>query len=345
LNVKAFLNTISSHARSLPVVILYVTEGCNLKCMTCSYRKPMPGELSFDEIKHLSVQLINAGLKHIVYSGGEPLLRRDFPEICQLFSEKGVKQTLLTNGLLLEKRIGELKNTFAEIIVSIDGADAATHNAIRGVNSFDIILNGIKNTLDVINKNKTRVSIRTVLQKQNFRSLEEFIHMTRSTGVSRISFLAADVSSDAYGRDTQGIVSDENSIALDLGEIKELRKIIDDIALKYSSEFSGGFISESPGKLRHIADYYEALHGNIPFPPNLCNAPNVSLVITSTGDVHPCFFLPKFANIRLGSLRTIINDPEIKTSRDDVKLMKLDRCQKCVCTLYVSPFNALNNNF
>ena len=143
MNVNAFLNTISSHARSLPVVIFYVTEGCNLKCVTCSYRKPMPGELTYDEIETLTGQLFSFGLKHIVYSGGEPLLRRDFPDICRLFHHKNIKQTLLTNGLLLEKRIDELKDHFSEIIVSIDGADALTHNTIRGVNSFDIIFNGI----------------------------------------------------------------------------------------------------------------------------------------------------------------------------------------------------------
>lgn len=345
MNVKAFLNTISSHARSLPVVIFYVTEGCNLKCVTCSYRKPMPGELSFDEIELLSKQLFSLGLKHIVYSGGEPLLRKDFPDICRLFRSKNIKQTLLTNGLLLEKRIDELKDHFSEIIVSIDGADALTHNAIRGVNSFDLILNGITKTLSTVNPVNTKVSIRTVLQKQNFRSLEGFIRMAKSSGVSRISFLAADVSSDAYGRDTQGIVSDESSIALNPDEVKELRKNIDELAISHKSDFDSGFISESPAKLHHIADYYEALLGNIAFPKNYCNAPNVSLVITSTGDVHPCFFLPKFANTRSGNIHTILNDPAIKKTREDVKLMKLERCQKCVCTLYNSPVNAIKDNF
>jgi len=305
----------------------------------------MPGELTFEEIRALSTQLINSGLRHIVYSGGEPLLRRDFPEICRLFQRKNIKQTLLSNGLLLEKRIVELKECFTEIIVSIDGADAATHNAIRGVNSFDLILQGVAKTLDTVNLTDTKVSIRTVLQKQNFRSLEGFIHMAKSAAVSRISFLAADVSSDAYGRDTQGIVSDESSIALNQAEVNEMRGIINALAEKYPNEFAEGFISESPAKLQHIADYYEALSGKTSFPRNICNAPNTSLVITSTGDVHPCFFLPKFANTRLGTLQTILNDPAIKRSREDVKLMKPERCQKCVCTLYISPVNALKDNF
>src|SRR5258706_13493155 len=105
MNIKAFLNTVSDRAKTLPIVILYVTEECNLKCITCSYRNAMPGELTLDEIKSLAAELKNLGLRHIVYSGGEPLLRRDFPEICEAFASPGVKQSMLTNGLLLEKRI------------------------------------------------------------------------------------------------------------------------------------------------------------------------------------------------------------------------------------------------
>lgn len=115
----------------MPVVILYVTEGCNLKCLSCSYRLPMPGELTLSEIEQLSRELKAFGLKHIVYSGGEPLLRRDFRDICSLFAELKVKQTLLTNGLLLSKRAEEFNGLFTEIIVSLDGADAETHNRLR----------------------------------------------------------------------------------------------------------------------------------------------------------------------------------------------------------------------
>lgn len=345
MNIKAFLNTISSAARTLPIVIIYVTEGCNLKCVTCSYRQPLPNELTFEEITELAGTLAGFGLKHIVYSGGEPLLRRDFPEICKLFAGHGVKQTLLTNGLLLEKRIDDIKQYFEEIIVSLDGAEPDTHNKIRGVNSFDLILKGIAKSLT--GSAKPEVSIRTVLQKQNFRELEGLIELAKRTGIKRISFLAADVSSDAYGRDTRGSVAEENQIALDLNEIKELRNIINELAVKYESDFASGLISESPEKLHHIADYYEALAsgGKIPFPKNLCSAPMVSAVITSTGDIHPCFFLPSYGNIRKNLFSELINSPSIISTRKLVKKMEPLRCKECVCTLYTSRKNALLDNF
>ncbi len=343
MNFRAFLNTISNTARTLPIVIFYVTEGCNLKCLSCSYRDALPGELSFDEIKTLAKSLKAFGLKHIVYSGGEPLLRRDFTDICELFSGMKVKQTLLTNGLLLDKRAGDISKYFTEIIVSIDGGTPGTHNRLRGVNSFELILRGIEKTLSL--KDAPVVSIRTVLQKNNFRELGDMIKLAKTAGVKRISFLAADVSSDAYGRDTRGKVSDSNSIALNENEVEELRNIINKLAESNKNDFSSGFISESPAKLHHIADYYEALLGKCAFPKNLCNAPMVSAVITSTGDIHPCFFLPSFGNIRKSGFDPLINSDSVKSTRRQVRNYELTRCHECVCTLYTSTIAALKDRF
>src|SRR5207302_8258574 len=130
MNFKAWLNTLAASSHTLPIVILYVTEGCNLRCCMCSYRKARPDELSIIEIERLACTLADYGLRHIVFSGGEPLLRRDFPAICKIFSQYGVQETLLTNGLLLDKRLHEIRTFLTEIIVSLDGATAGTHDTI-----------------------------------------------------------------------------------------------------------------------------------------------------------------------------------------------------------------------
>lgn len=306
----------------------------------------MPGELTFDEIKALAMQLNGFGLKHIVYSGGEPLLRSDFTDICRLFSVLKVKQTLLTNGLLLSKKAAELKGFFSEIIVSLDGADAETHNRLRGVNSFDLILEGIEKMQNT--DPAKQISIRTVLQKQNFRQLGDFIELAKRTNVNRISFLAADVQSEAYGRDnmdTRSQASDPAAMMLDKNEVTALKTIIHEASQKYSGEFSHGLVSESPEKLLHIAQYYAAINGTEEFPRNFCNAPMVSAVITSTGDIHPCFFLPKYGNVRRGAFKELVNRDTIIETRSKVKLMEPERCKKCVCTLFVSPLNALKDRF
>jgi MoaA/NifB/PqqE/SkfB family radical SAM enzyme len=167
MNINALLNTLSSRCRTLPIVILHVTEACNLRCITCSYRSARPNELSLSEIIHLADGLKDFGLRHIVYSGGEPLMRRDLPDICAAFARNGVKQSLLTNGLLLDKRLPEIDQYFSEIIVSIDGPNDKVDSGIRGVDSFELIVKGVKKAIGF--PGKRSVSVRTVIQKKNFR--------------------------------------------------------------------------------------------------------------------------------------------------------------------------------
>ncbi len=343
MNYKAFLNTISTTAHTLPIVIIYLTEGCNLRCVTCSYREALPGELTLDEIEKLANDLSKFGLKHIVFSGGEPLLRKDFVKICELFNKLHVKQTILTNGLLLEKKAEDIVKYFHEIIVSIDGADAETHNLIRGLNSFDQILKGIEKTIGSLGFRN--ISIRSVIQKSNFRQFPLMIELAKSLGVSRVSFLSADVYSDSFGRDSRGYVESNENILLDINEVKEFKIIIEEAVAKYRDDFNTGFISESPEKIYRILEYYEACLDLKEYPKNICNAPMVSAVITSTGDVLPCYFLPVFGNIRKSNLKELINNDAIRATRKNVKDYVFERCKQCVCTLHVSPKTAFLNNF
>ena len=328
---------------ALPVVILYVTEGCNLRCITCSYRQPAQNELTLSEIEQLADSLSSFGLRHIVYSGGEPLLRRDLPEICSVFKRQGVKQTLLTNGLLLERRLEELRGMFSEIIVSIDGPDEETHDAIRGAHSFQQIVKGVRLATKIAAG--PTISIRAVIQKRNFRRILDMVEFAHSLGVGRISFLAADVLSEGFGRDRLGPVTSNETIMLDEEETTEFRQVINKMVNRYRDEIQSRFISESEEKLLHLVQYFDALIGKSSFPRNTCNAPMISAVITSTGNVQPCYFLPSFGQINQESLRAILNNPQAMLVRDQVRSYSLERCQTCVCTLHVSPFNALADRF
>lgn len=342
MNPKAFLNTFSNRIYTLPIVILYVTEACNLKCIMCSYRDRLPDELTIDEIRELAIQLKEFGLRRIVFSGGEPLLRRDLPEICRVFNDLGVKQTLLTNGLLLAKRIGDVGPFLDELIVSIDGANGNVHNEIRGINSFDTITSAIL-LLKKVNAH-TNVSLRTVVQKKNFRQIPDIIDMGLKLEVDGVSFLAIDVLSEAFARNRQRL-NGRAELLLVPAEVAELREIILHLSRTKADLFASQFISESVSGLMHIADYFEALTNGRPFPRVYCNAPMVSAVITSKGDLLPCFFLPAVGNLREERLAALLNSPAMQRTRSDVRAYALEQCQRCVCSLKVTPLMALANQF
>ena len=343
LNVPAFLNTISTRTFALPVAIFYVTEGCNLQCQTCSYRDRLPGELSLEEISSLARGLREKGLRRIVYSGGEPLFRKDFPEICKIFARERIAQSLLTNGLLLNRRYGEIKEFLSEIIVSVDGVDSATHNHIRGVDSLETITAGIHRVL--ADSKRPIVSVRTVLQKCNFRQLPAFVEFAKSLQIDSISFLAVDVLSASFGRSRRGSVAPDVSLLLNAEETAEFRQLVLHVIAEYKGEFEHHLIAESPVKLLHIVQYFEALSGRTTFPPNRCNAPMVSAVITSTGNIQPCFFLPPHGNIRETPLPELFNSTSLRSTRDAVREGTLERCKTCVCTMYKHPVKALMDKF
>ncbi len=248
---------------------------------------------------------------------------------------------MLTNGVLLGKRIDEVASFLDEIIISLDGADAATHDSIRGVRSYDIIIENIRSTRQKFPD--ISISLRTVIQKKNFRQLCDIVELGLALDLQRVSFLSVDVLSEAFGREHGMATAAESELLLSQNEVQEFRASIDELAKTHAQHFTSGFISESVPKLVHLADYFEAAQTGTNFPHVDCNAPMVSTVITSTGDVLPCFFLPALGNIRTQPLKDILNSGDAKQTRHNVRNYAYDRCHTCVCSLRVSPFATLTS--
>jgi MoaA/NifB/PqqE/SkfB family radical SAM enzyme len=171
------------------------------------------------------------------------------------------------------------------------------------------------------------------------------VDLAKSLGAQRISFLAADALSEAFGRERGGKLASVPSFMLSKDETAQFRGVIDSLCSTHAADFESNFISESPAKLYHLAEYFEAFNGMREYPRVLCNAPNVSAVIDSTGNVLPCFFLPVFGNVRSAEIHTLLNNELARTTRDGVSEGAVERCKTCVCSLYVSPMRALTSGF
>ena len=101
---KRLLNLTGDKLYSLPLLILYLTDGCNSRCATCDIwqnpRRNMPMQL-VDSI----VDTVNElGIRWVLLSGGEAMQHPQWAEISQKFRAQGVHVMLLTNGLLLKKQ-------------------------------------------------------------------------------------------------------------------------------------------------------------------------------------------------------------------------------------------------
>jgi MoaA/NifB/PqqE/SkfB family radical SAM enzyme len=320
---------------TLPMAILCVTSRCNSRCLSCDWwRHTGSADLTLEEVGSLAGQLSNLGVRLVLFSGGEPLLRSDVFDLARQFRDRGVSLHLLTSGILLERFAERVAEYFARVCVSLDAADSALYERVRGVAALQALEAGVARLRQVAPALK--VTARSTLHRHNFRELPKLIEHAKCLALDGISFLPADISSTAFGRQRpRGEPrwdQPPEPLALNSEEAAELEATVERTIDQYAGDFESGFVAESPDKLRRIPAYYQALAGKRPFPPVSCNAPWVSIVIEANGSVRPCFFHEPIGNVRQASVKSIV-DRNLRVFRADLSVGANPVCARCVCSL------------
>ena len=339
--LRHLLNLLSDRLRSLPILTLYLTDGCNSRCVTCDIWRNPRRNMAMALIESIAAQIKPLGIRWIVLSGGEAMQHPEWAAAARLFREQGAVVMLLTNGLLLRKQIDDVITSVDEVIVSLDGGTPATYQAIRGVDGFDLILEGIR----LVREAGIPVSTRTTIQQANFRELPAIITACKQVDVTRISFLTVDVSSPvAFGDRFQAdsaiplLINPPSehqppSSALNADDLREFSRVLEAVEHDFAADFASGRIAESPEKLRRMLAYFGGLLGEASFPPVRCNAPRISAVIEVDGAIRPCFFLPTTSKINIG-IATALDAPDSVNLRRAVERGERQECERCVCPLY-----------
>ena len=335
---KRFYTLKTHKIYSLPIVILMPHSRCNCRCVMCDIWKGNNNvqQLEEDHIKKLLESFSKYNTREVVMSGGEALMNPNFFRLCDIIKSKKIKITVLSTGLLLKKYAAEIISKTDEVIVSLDGSKEV-HDKIRNIpNAFDKLKEGVQE-LKKLNRDY-RVTGRSVIQKSNYDDFPNIVDAAKEIGLDQISFLTADVTTDAFNRAEQWSGEKVGEIKLSLDEVKKLKEIIESLIITHSKDFTSGFIAESPDKIRRFYHYYAAYHGLSSFPEITCNAPWVSTVIEADGTVRPCFFHKKIGNINENSLPDILNAKESISFRKNLDMAENPICKKCVCYLSLSPF-------
>jgi len=296
-------------------------------------------QLSEDDIKDLLGAIKKLNIKLILMSGGEALLNQRFFELCALLKTHKVKISLLSTGLSLKQNAEDIVKYIDDVIVSIDGPEEI-HNAIRRIpNAFAKLKEGISAIKDL--NPKFRITSRTVIQHKNFWFWPDMIHAFKSLGLDQLSFLPADVSSNAFNHKTGDEFNERIQIVPSATDLAELNYIIEKIIRDFASDFKNKRIAESPQKLRDIGQYYLAMHGLDTFPKKPCNAPWVSAVIEADGTLRPCFFHESLGNIHNSKFEDLLNSEKSLQFRKQLNTAKNPICERCVCSLYLPPLKQL----
>ena len=139
----------STLSADLRLVAWELTRSCNLACVHCRAAArdcPYEGELSLSECMRVMDEIAEVGKPIIILTGGEPLLRPDVFDLAQYGDKLGFRMTMATNGTLLTPQIVHKMTAsgIQRISISLDGADARSHDAFRKVpGAFEGALRGI----------------------------------------------------------------------------------------------------------------------------------------------------------------------------------------------------------
>ena len=331
----AFFGVNKPFTSGAPYQIVWdVTYACNLKCKHCyaTAGKTYQDELTNEEAKKAIDIFDKAGVTIIAFSGGEPLVRPDIYELTRYASNKGIYVAIATNGTLITKsKAKEMKNAGISFIqISLDGANAKTHDEFRGIKgSFEKTCRGIKNCVQA----GFFTEISTTMTKFNYKEIPDIIKLSEKLGANW--FMTFNFVPTGRGKEVleYDLTPEEREMVLkNLWEQFKVRKIdvlstapqFARVALQQESKSKEKVIPthfynpKFSGKLLNLAEFIGG-----------CGAGRFYMGMRANGDLQPCVFFPmKIGNIKEDDFENLWrNNPILKDLRN--KDILEENCGSC----------------
>lgn len=261
-----------------------VTSRCNLRCAHClsdsgAARK---GEMSYSQGVALIDEMAANRAFFLYLSGGEPFLRPDLLELIERARAYGISVSLATNGVFVTpEKAGHLKSLgVAEVMVSLDGPDAASHDAFRGVpGTFHAALRA----LEILRAQGLRTAVSTMVRPEIIPLLSEIHGLVAQRGAH--AWRLSGTCPVGRGRELYA------EIGLSAGEIHHLARYV---AETTSEGGSVAVFLEDPLPMKSWG-----LEGRISLRPATCMAGRVLCCVQSDGTVTPCVLF----DLPMGSLK------------------------------------------
>lgn len=295
--------------REIDYMRISITDKCNLRCQYCMPEGvdivPMSHLLTFEEIVEICTAAATLGIRKIKITGGEPLVRRDAPELFGMLREiPGIESvTLTTNGVLLKKYLPMLiENGLKSVNISLDTMDRILYQQITGYDVFLQVMDSIQAAMEA----GLQVKINTVLLRGiNENSWKQMVEFARTHPVD-IRFI--EIMPIGAGQAFSG-VSNEVLIGL-------LQEIYPDIKKDFSVHGNGPATYYSiPGFIGGIG-FISAMHGKF---CEQCNRIRMS----AQGEIKPCLCYGTSIDLRQALREECQQGKEIKSENNHVKLLEV----------------------
>ncbi|HOI95870.1 MAG TPA: radical SAM protein [Syntrophobacter fumaroxidans] len=189
LSFRDFAAELEAKERRIPLHgTIETTFRCNLNCVHCYVSKPFHSgrtrarEMGLERLLPLLDEIADRGCLDLLLTGGEVLIRRDFPQLYAYAVRKGFRVTVFTNGTLVTEGIARLFGAMmpARVEITLYGMTAATYERITRVpGSFDRCMRGIM----LLQGCGARLGLKTMLTKWNEHELVEMRTFARNLGI------------------------------------------------------------------------------------------------------------------------------------------------------------------
>lgn len=317
-----------------PVVVWNVTKRCNLKCVHCYAHATNiadDNELSTADGRNLIDDLAQFGVPVILFSGGEPLIRKDLPQLAAYAVKKGMRAVISTNGTLITPQTARtLKEIGLSYVgISLDGMETI-NDRFRGVKgSFRLAMEGIENC----KKAEIKVGLRFTINRSNVGEIPAIFHLIEEMDIPRVCFYHLVYAGRGSKLVAEDLSHEESRKAVDL--ILDLTKKLHDKnkpkeVLTVDNHADGPYLymrllSENPDRAKEVLELLNMNQGNSTGIGIGC--------ISWNGDVHPDQFWRhySFGNIRKRPFSEIwmdTSDPLMQKLKEKKKYAK-GRCATC----------------
>ena len=311
-----------------------ITGGCNLRCKHCFMSAPdaKHGNPTHEELMDVVSQLAECGVFEVGLTGGEPLIRKDFWQIVDALTEKGIFiDAIYTNGLLVNERFVEeykKRGLLAGVQMSYDGV--GVHDWLRGIEGTE---EAVRRAFVLLHENGIRTSASMCLHRKNVHTIRETVNWLAANGVRSLKI---NRSQEVGEWEKQDI---------------DIRLTLAETVKAYADYIPQFFADDAPlnlvldGSFSFDKEYEEAYVSYIrPCPAErektMLSCPSLAqgFYIGAEGMVVPCMmmadhpFSKRFPNLHTTPLREILGDSELmKLSQTKVADVRdgNDECRKC----------------
>lgn len=274
------------------LAVFQVNLRCNSACGYCGL--PLNAgryEMTREEIRKVFADLYRDGLRFVFLQGGEPLLRRDLPEILEDLVGIGFHVTVITNGTRLTRNlVQQFDQRSVSLSISLDTLDRARYLRIRGADQLPQVLAG----LDLLRQYRSPKFLTCIVSEINRDDVSELVGFARDRGFLPVVG-AYHWDAGLYGKQDPTLMYERRQASL------VFERLLADDALP-------------PGYLRqYTRDNVAWLRGERLSP---CDAGHYSIAIDASGNVSPCLSLPEVGNLLHSSLDDIMSRFDRRSIQD-----------------------------